>query len=756
MSLLKYAAKLRKMSPGELSFRARQKARNTLETMRWKRNGADGDLFVPEYIRRWDTEKYPFPATETRFFGLAEDKEFLQEEFRRLFPGAPEIIKKQADALLAHRFHFLGLDVELPDPIPWNRNPESGADYPRQHHAQMDAFNTERYGDVKFAWELNRHQFFIEVARAYLLTGEEKYAEKIWNWLQSWIADNPHKIGINNTSVLEHAVRIFSWIWAYYFTKDSPVWTAERLESLAKNLLLQGEMIEENLSYYYSPYNHLIGELAALAFLGTVYGNSPKLQTWRDKYWQEMEAQAEKQFHPDGFTVEQASYYHHFTLGFYLMLALLRKQNGLPVSPRVWQTLERAIEFPMHLTRPDGQLPMLGDIDSARSIYFYHPHPKWDLRPFQALGAVIFRRGDMKFIAGDFCEEILWLLGSEGLESFQQLQAEKPQHTSCDFPNSGYFILRDGWEKNSNYCCFDCGEIAHGVFKDETPSAAHGHGDILSFELCADGQPLIIDPGFHTYFGPLEWHRYFRSTRGHNAIEVNGAGQAVHEGRIGWSQVSSPLPECRISTPQFELAGAAIDRFAKLPEKFFHRRYILFNKGKYFLIMDEVGAGDCGKTCRMESSFHFAPGELVCEDSQLFYNGKLAGLFAVPGTAGARVAKGGEGPGQGWIARGYGEKEPAPVLRINLEQRTPVRLGIVFPLGAARDDLRGFEMGEAGKDITVFNIRFANAEEKIYWNPLRRKFSLPDASLPETDAPVVLETRRPGAESEFCYLESIR
>lgn len=748
MSVLKYASKLRKMSSAEISFRVRQQARNRAETLKWKKNGNNHDVFVPRHIRSWDLRQHPFPAPGVRFFGLAEDAEDLRSEFSRLFPGKLASLQSQADQLLAHRFRFLGLEVELPDPIPWNRNPQTGAEYPRQHHALLDTFNTEKYGDVKYAWELNRQQFFIEIAKAYFLTGEEKYAAKIWEWLESWIRDNPHKIGINHTSVLEHAVRIFSWLWAYFFTRESAVWTPERLEVLARNLLLQGEMIEENLSYYYSPYNHLIGELAALAFLGTVYGNSPKTQTWRDRYWQELEAQAEKQFHPDGFTVEQAGYYHHFTLGFYLMAALLREHNGLPVSARLWEILERAIELPMHLTRPDGQLPMLGDIDSARSLYFYDPAPKWDLRPFLALGAAIFRRGDLKFVAGSAGEEILWLAGSAGVQAFERLKAEKPAQFSREFPGSGYAVLRDGWESGSNYCCFDCGEIAHGVFRDETPSAAHGHADILSFELCIEGRPLVIDPGFYTYFGPLEWHRYFRSTRGHNAIEVNGAGQAQHQGRLGWSNVSLPKTEIFKTSPEWEFAGGAIDRFAGLGEKVFHRRYILFRKGKYFLVMDEV-AGEGGKPFRVESSLHFSPGNLMFRSDRLVRNGQEAALLALPDAAKVSIAAGGTAPDQGWMAQGYGERAPAPVVRITLQKPLPVRLGMLFPLPALRNRVSRLHLEHGGENITVYRVAAEEGEERVHLNPRRKKFWI---GSEETDAVCVIETSGPGKEKRMIVI----
>jgi hypothetical protein len=753
MDLRKYASKLSKMSPDEIVFRVRQQTRNRLEKFRWRLNGKSAihHLFVPAYLKEWDFHKFPFPDNQLRFFGLDQPSQTLRQVYRFHFSHRLEKTVQQADELLAHRFHFLGLDVQLANPIPWSRNPQTGLDYPKLHHWLMDTFNTDLFGDVKYAWELNRHQFFIEVAKAYFLTGDEKYSRKTWRWLESWIFDNPYKIGINHTSVLEHAVRIFSWVWAFYFTRESAIWTRERREILARHLLLQGEIIEKNLSYYYSPYNHLIGELAALSLLGTVYGNAPKMRIWREKYWRELERQIDKQFHEDGFTVEQASYYHHFTLGFYVMLALLRRQNGLSVSEKTWQMLERAIELPLYLTRPGqaGQLPMLGDIDSARSIYFYQPEKMWDLRFFQALGAVVFRRGDMKFIAGEAPEEILWLTGLEGLNTYNTLPAQLPEHTSRAFFKSGYYIMRDGWDKQSNYLLFDCGKIAHGVFRDETPSAAHGHADILSFELSINGQPLVIDPGFFTYFGPLEWHRYFRSTRGHNTIEVNGAGQALHQNRLGWSNVSSPKLDHWLTTPALDFTGGSIDRFAGLADKIQHRRYILFRKNLYFLVMDEVIGGEGGTSYQIESSFHFAPGELAYDNKQVFYNGKFVAQLSIPATVAVHIENGGEKPEQGWMAEGYGHKIPAPVMRLLARQSLPLHWAMLFPLPEIRAEVSQIRTVEVKQEIHCHTIIFAGGLEKVYLNPRQKTFSLLLENSVETDALCVVEKHSEDQEKEI-------
>ena len=59
---------------------------------------------------------------------------------------------------------------------------------------------------------------------------------------------------------------------------------------------------------------------------------------------------------------------------------------------------------------------------------------------------------------------------------------------SQGFPDGGYYVMRDGWNAQSNYLLFDCGP--HG-----TDNCGHAHADALAIEVAANGQPLLIDPG---------------------------------------------------------------------------------------------------------------------------------------------------------------------------------------------------------------------------------------------------------------------
>lgn len=751
--LKKHLSKLSKMSRAEIQFRVREKARVEIEKARsnFVRNGKTSSLFVPREAHLASILSEKIESSDIGFFGFSEDRLELKSVYRRLFRTEFSKAIERADNILEHKFHFLGRDFSLQGQIDWNRNPVTGKAYPRQHYSTILIGDTQQYGDIKYLWELNRHQFFIELAKAYFVTGDEKYTSSIKEFIDGWIISNPFKLTVNWTSALESAVRIFSWIWTFHFTNKSKIWNSELKKKFLHSLILEAAFIQEKLSYYFSPYNHLIGELAALTFLGTAFPFSRELTAWRDKYWSELESQVELQFHGDGFTVEQASYYHHFTLGFFLMTAILRKQNKLSVSSHVWGRLEKALEFSMHLTRPDGHTPMIGDIDSARSIYFYQPDDMWNLRPFLGLGAVLFNRADMKYVAGGSFEEILWIFGQDGLKTFQQISAKEPDELSRAFEKSGYFIMRDGWKKRSNFCYFDCGEIAHGVHADNTPSAAHGHADILSFELSVEGEPVVIDPGFHTYFGPQDWHRYFRSSMGHNVVEVNGRGQAISGGPITWSNVSGPEPFHWFSSPEIDLAYGGINCFSGLEDRVSVRRLIMFSKPFYFLIIDQiVGEGTGDRVFEIGSYLHFPPGNIRIEASTVLSNRKKLAVLALPSEANVRIESGGERPYQGWIALGYGQRAAAPVMKISMLHVLPAQYGMLFPVRNG-DAPINFSLSQISDSVLRFDIQVDEWKDIIFVNPTMELFAPEIYTSIETDAMITKAREEKNEISELFF-----
>src|SRR6185312_11363213 len=127
-----------------------------------------------------------------------------------------------ADALTAGRHDLLGYrDVACGTPPDWQRDPIHGAMPPAGFWGSIPYLDPTG-GDHKIIWELNRHQHFRALGRAYWLTGETGYRDVFISELESWIWSNPPEAGVNWASMLELAFRSLSWTWAVeMFAADS-------------------------------------------------------------------------------------------------------------------------------------------------------------------------------------------------------------------------------------------------------------------------------------------------------------------------------------------------------------------------------------------------------------------------------------------------------------------------------------------------------------------------------------------------------
>jgi hypothetical protein len=592
---------------------------------------------------------------------------------RAEYPDYVSGIVDAADAVCEHRFSIFGRDCRFERDVPWTADPVSWEPWPKRFHTRLRVLGSDTAADVKYVWELNRHQFLPRLAKAAWLTGDDRYAVEAAYLLDGWIRENPYKVGVNWTSALEVALRALSWLWACGLLGKRL--EQELLRCVYASLLEHGSYIDEHLSFHSSPYNHLIGEATALFALGMMLKDAPQAERWRERGWKVLTREIRRQFHEDGGTVEQATSYHYFTLGFYLQAVLIARRHGRAISPRVWDRLERAFEFAMHLTRPDGSTPMIGDADEGQAFDLMRPS-LWDFRPLLALGALLFNRTDLQRVAGPFPPDAAWMIDSRAWRRYEGMMPANPSELSVALPDSGYCVMRSDWDPQAHFALLDCGPIAAGVRSDDIASAAHGHADALAIEVAPHGTPVLIDPGFCTYNGEPEWHRYFRETAAHNALVVDGGSQATFAGRLRWSNAPAVCLEDWVSTGVLEYAAGSHTGYTRLPEGVWHRRALIFARPDYWIVRDElIGEGEHD----VDRYFHFAP-VLIEPD------GALPGVHAVsaagPGlsvlplerAAQRLLIEGGEQPDQGWIAPGYERRLQAPVLKAGMRVRLPIAI----------------------------------------------------------------------------------
>jgi len=563
----------------------------------------------------------------------------------------------KAELIIAGRFDLLGYkNLYIGTEVDWHLEPVSGYRSPAQHWKQFDELDTRETGDKKIVWELNRHQHFFTLGVAYLLTGDERFAETFVRHLESWIEQNPPGIGINWSSSLEVSFRAMSWVWAFHFFRHSDAFTPEIFKTALKMLHQHGRHIEKYLSKYFSPNTHLTGEALGLYYLGT---QLPFLS--RAKYWRKLGAdilldEVTRQFHSDGVYFEQSTWYQRYSVDFYTQFSILRSLSYDSFYDRrnavMDERLGHAFDFMMHATRPDGTTPIIGDDDGGRILPLTTARPD-DFRGTLAAGAAMLGRSDLKFVAGETKDEVFWLLGAGALAKYDDLGAVEPEVTSKNFPIGGYFAMRDGWAETDNFMLVDCGEVG-------AIAGGHGHADALSIEAALHGRTLLVDPGTYSYHASREMRDLFRSTAAHNTVTIDNLSSSVPGNIFSWKSRAEATQTACVTDSRFDHFEGKVVGFGDLPGGATQERSVLFLKNDYWIVRDLVRTSGEHEHAL---NFHYAVDSKVQTD--------IEGDFT--GDQGHRIFAFGDGgrwqQNESWVSNEYGNKINAPLLRFTLKGR---------------------------------------------------------------------------------------
>ena len=192
-------------------------------------------------------------------------------------------------------------------------------------------------GDHKLLWELNRHQYLLATAFCWLLDKEARRFDLIQSHLESWLADNPPRQGVNRVSSLEVAYRAIAWCWLLWMLREAP-WRRDlrtRLLSALEACAARGALPLDLFQSQYPPYGRgaraVLRRDRPLGFLTC----APLASDGRGV----LETAIKRQVHGDGVYFEQASQYHRYTTEIYLHYLLLANASGLRVSDTVRDAL---------------------------------------------------------------------------------------------------------------------------------------------------------------------------------------------------------------------------------------------------------------------------------------------------------------------------------------------------------------------------------------------------------------------------------
>ena len=160
-------------------------------------------------------------------------------------------------------------------------------------------------------------------------------------------------------------------------------------------------------------------------------------------------------------------------------------------------------------------------------------------------------------------------------------QGVPPAQTAYALKESGLYSMRSGWNKDAICLVLKCGPNGGG----------HCQPDNGTFDLYAGGRNLMPDAGSYIYSGDPENRAWFRQTKVHQTLTLNGENAAYAPRLLLWKPGDSE-----------DILVVENQSYDDLR----HRRAVFFVDKRFFVIVDEAigeGAGDIGL------HFQLAPGK---------------------------------------------------------------------------------------------------------------------------------------------------
>jgi len=417
----------------------------------------------------------------------------------------------RAEDALAHRVDLLGSGpTELGPRIDWHTDFKTGLSWPPRYFADIDYNNPERPSDVKVPWELSRLQWLMPAGQAYLLGRDDRYAAAVRDVLEQWIAANPYGGSVNWSCTMEAALRTLTWSWFFHALHDAPSWRDPDFRfRFLRALYLHVEFTDRHIERSDVNGNHYTADAAALVVGGLFFGEGARPQRWQHEGWRILCEEMPRQVFPDGVDFEASVPYHRLVTELFLLPAMHRSAQGLPVEPAYRERLCAMARFARAYSRPEGGVPLWGDADDARAL----PFGTQDINDHRYLPTLVGLHAQEPSLCHETAAavgEVLWTFGPEAVRRWLAALPEAP--ASQAFADGGFYVMRSA----RDHVFVDCGPLGLAG------RGGHGHNDCLAFEAVIDGVPLVSDCGAYLYTASFEERNRFRSTDLHNTPRIDG------------------------------------------------------------------------------------------------------------------------------------------------------------------------------------------------------------------------------------------
>jgi hypothetical protein len=641
---------------------------------------------------RWDEQLTAAGATADRWLDdrrraarLYGDLDAAQlDRLQSKMPSGVAQTLAAADRVLAHEFDLLGsgptiiTDPDRPrrangyQPIDWNVDPIAKLRFPTNFpHKAWNPSMRPGLADIKWPWEIGRCQHWVTLGQAFRFTGDEKYAREIVLEHADFLEVNATGVGVQFVCTMDVAIRAFNWALAFEMIRASSSFDRAAMTSAYRSLFEVGLFIEQNLENTYEvTSNHFLSNIVGLYAVGVVFKDLAAGQRWIGKCREWVEQEMRVQILDDGVDYESSIPYHRLVAELFMGAARLAVIEGQPLSEFYRNRLRQMIDFHHAVTRPDGLMPQVGDADDGR-LHIFTEYGTWrpqDGRHLLGPAAVMFDEPAWLATGGDAA---MWEAAWWSLDTDRVANVPPPATSARLFADAGLAVSRNG----GAYLLATNGRVGTNGFGN------HKHNDLLSFEFHAGGVPLVVDPGSYLYTSNPDARNWFRSTRSHNTLQIDGVEQ--NDIRLDYLfrmfETSTVEQISFTDTPEDTVYRGRHTGYERLPAPVTHERELrLLKRAQSLAITDRLsGSG----SHELKWHFHIAPGVTIAPQGDGKFRMTAGGhswILRGPQNANAVIS-------DAWYSPSFGVRVPCSAIDFSIQQEIDASAEYQFMIGPLSD-----------------------------------------------------------------------
>jgi hypothetical protein len=501
---------------------------------------------LAEYLREAFAERYFF--NWTRFASRFDDYNTLYSNKNKHFANAKDHMQKFADSTLWK--------------LPFN-------------YLNGDAVNAYALR------HLARQHKMVDVAFQYFYSGKDpRYINYFVTQMHSLNValenDNYETIKDGNGvyEAFRSGYRVLNWLQIHtMFLGEAAYTDQDQLTTIATLLQHGANLYQTNQKF--NPGNHQTRGLSALAMISILLRDFEGTDIWYQHAMQLLGEHLNKEINADGFQFERSVHYHISDISNYFYVYQLAQISNLQIDTNWEAKLRSLFTTLVKITYPDKTAPVLQDDTDNPWAEFN------DISEALTLGYLLFNDPEFGYFAANKVDDgIYWALQQKQLDGLKSISQKKPNYGSLEFPDTHYYVMRDGWQTNDKVLI-----ISAGVDKEKPD---HQHGDVLGIQAFAYGN--VVLPNYQVQYALPDFDWFKNSMVKNVALvdnELQGKKWTSNKGGSGFGkfkQLPNPTTIIWKNTDAFDLFVGSHDGFHNVGVSY--SRQVINVKNDFWIVKD--------------------------------------------------------------------------------------------------------------------------------------------------------------------------